>query len=66
MTPEPRDELTVEFTPARGPRRRVRFEPRVDGRHWRYTEVWTGCSWREEGRELVDDVAIDAEGVMLP
>ena len=49
--------FSVEFTPASGPRRRVRFIPRADGEgYWRATAIWNGCQWRETGREPVSDV----------
>ena len=66
MTPEPREGATAEYTPAAGPRRRVRFEPRSDGTHWRIEDVWTGCTWRETGREPVTDLVVDADEVQLP
>lgn len=49
------EEITVEYTPLRGPRRRVRFAPRSDGGYWRITEEHTGCRWRVTGREPVTD-----------
>ncbi|PSQ06644.1 hypothetical protein BRC92_00295 [Halobacteriales archaeon QS_4_69_31] len=42
------------YEPARGPPRRVRFEPRSDGTYERVEDVWTGCRWRPTGREPVD------------
>jgi len=64
--PEPTDALTVTFRPPRGPRQRLRFEPRSDDTHWRIDEVWTGCMWRERGREPVDDVTIERGAERLP
>lgn len=51
--------FTVQFTPERDPRRRIRYEPRThaDG-WWRITDEWTGCSWRIVGREPVVDVVV--------
>jgi len=44
------------YTPAGGPKRKVEFEPGSDG-HWERVEaVWTGCRWRETGREVVTDL----------
>ena len=49
--------FSVEFTPANGPRRRVRFIPRENATgYWRTTAIWNGCQWRETGREPVSDV----------
>lgn len=50
-------ELTYRHV--RGTRRRVRFEPTGDGRWTRVTEEWTGCGWRESGREIVAGVEFD-------
>lgn len=66
MTPEPRDGTTIEYTPAAGPRRRVRLEPRSDTTWWRITEHWTGYSWYEEDREPVQDVVVNSGEVVLP
>ncbi|WP_199722472.1 hypothetical protein [Haloarcula sp. Atlit-47R] len=44
------------YEPARGPKRRVVFEPRSDGDYLRTTAVWNGCQWRETGREVVTDL----------
>jgi hypothetical protein len=52
--------FTVEYTPVRGSRQRVRYEPRADDTgHWRIEEAWTGCRWRTRGREPVQDVVCD-------
>ena len=49
--------FTVQFTPARGARRRISYEPRTDADGWwRITHEWTGCAWRIVGREPVFDV----------
>lgn len=55
-------DVTIVFTPERGQRRRVRYEPRsnADG-WWRIHAVWTGCTWRIVGREPVIDVVIESE-----
>ncbi|MBX0325778.1 hypothetical protein EGH21_22430 [Halomicroarcula sp. F13] len=55
--------MSVTYQPTTGPHRRLRLEPRAaDGGMWRYTEVWTGCQWRTEGREPVDVLTIEREG----
>lgn len=61
-----REAFSVEYTPARGPRRRVRFIPRADmDGYWRETAEWNGCTWRTTGREPVDDVvAFDTAEVL--
>jgi hypothetical protein len=61
------DSFAVEYTPARGPRRRVRFVPRSDmPGFWRCTDEWNGCQWRETGREHVADVSTtDVESYLL-
>ena len=54
------DGFTVEFTPARGNRRRVRYEPRSNGPgHWRIDEIWNGFHWRIRGREPVRDIVCE-------
>ena len=59
--------FTVEYTPARGSRQRLRFEARVDGPgYWRIDEVWNGCRWRIRGREPVRDIVCDHETERLP
>lgn len=47
------DRFDVVYELACGPKRRVRFEPRSDGDWERIEGVWTGCSWRPTGREVV-------------
>jgi len=44
------------YEPMRGPKRRVEFEPRSDGSYLRIESVWTGCGWREKGRERVTTI----------
>jgi len=44
------------YEPVRGPKRRVRFQPRDDGRFCREEAVWTGCGWRMTGSEIVETV----------
>ena len=44
------------YEPLRGPKRCVEFEPRLDGGFERVESVWTGCGWRETGREVVETV----------
>lgn len=52
--------FTVEYTPARGSRQRVRYEPQTNSAgYWRIAEVWSGCRWRIQGREPVRDVSCD-------
>ena len=56
------DGFTIEFTLARGSRRRIRYEPRFDGTgYWRICEVWNGCRWRIQGREPVRDVVCEQD-----
>ncbi|GGO03747.1 hypothetical protein [Haloarcula pellucida] len=60
------DRLEVTYQPPAGPRRRVRFEPRAaDGGMWRYTDVWTGCRWRQEGCEPVDMIDVERGGEVI-
>jgi hypothetical protein len=54
-----RADVAIEYTPNQGPRRRVRYLSRDDGAYWRVTDVWTGCTWRETGRETVQHVLVD-------
>ena len=49
------------YQPERGPPRRVVFRRRSDGHFERSTDVWTGCRWRTEGREYVEDVAVEIQ-----
>lgn len=58
------DAIIVRWEPARGPPRRLRFEPRSDGRYRRVTEEWNGCAWRATGQEIVTDVAVDIPEVL--
>lgn len=41
------------YEPVRGPKRKIEFEPRSDGRFERIEAVWTGCTWRVTGREVL-------------
>ena len=41
------------YEPIRGPKRRVEYEPRSDGTYERVESIWTGCTWRPVGREIV-------------
>jgi hypothetical protein len=56
MTTPDRSEHVIEFTDTTQTRRRLRFVPHLDGDWWRIEEVWTGCIWRQTGRERVTDV----------
>lgn len=52
-----RESFSVEYSPERGARRAIEFVPRTDEDGWlRITKEWTGCDWRETGREQVSDV----------
>ncbi|WP_224449314.1 hypothetical protein [Haloprofundus salilacus] len=52
-------DVTVEYTPASAPRRRLVFESDpIAGRTLREDE-WTGCNWRTVGREPVRDVDVE-------
>ncbi|MFC7077884.1 hypothetical protein [Haloarcula halophila] len=44
------------YQPVRGPKRRVEFEPRSDGRFERVESMWNGCRWKETGREALANV----------
>lgn len=52
------EDVTVRWVPRTGPPRRLRFRPTADGEWWCCTEEWTGCHWRETGRERVTDISI--------
>ncbi|KAA9396154.1 hypothetical protein Har1130_16310 [Haloarcula sp. CBA1130] len=41
------------YEPARGPKRRIEFEPRSDASLESIEAVWTGCRWWATGREVV-------------
>ena len=58
MTRDRTDAIEVTYRQLRSSPRRIRFEPRSDGRWERSTAVWTGCVWRATGSELVQDVEI--------
>jgi hypothetical protein len=60
------ESISIEFTPNRSVRRRIEFVP-VAGNpgYWRITSEWTGCRWRETGREHVRDVIVDHTGAFL-
>ena len=53
------DAVTVRWQPPRQPARKLVFEPRSDGDWLRIEKSWTGCTWREVGTEVVDDVAVE-------
>jgi hypothetical protein len=56
----PDGEHVVEYTPADGPRRRIRYEPRADGDGYlRVVDEWTGCNWRQVGAEPVADLVVE-------
>lgn len=59
MTRDRSDAHEIVYEPARGPKRRVRFEPHSAGDWMRIAEVWTGCTWRPTGREVVRDLTVD-------
>lgn len=59
MTRDRSDAIIVRRDPLRGPPERDRYEPRSDGRWVRVDEVWTGCTWRPRGRELVANVSVE-------
>lgn len=51
-------EYSVSFV-ADGTPRQVVYKPReCEPGHWRAVYEWTGCTWRFEGREAVDDVSV--------
>jgi hypothetical protein len=39
------------YEPVRGSQRKIHFEECGDGGFYRIESVWTGCEWRETGRE---------------
>jgi len=52
MTTQPAAEARgFVYEPARGPKRKVEFEPQSDGSVVRIEPEWTGCVWREIGLE---------------
>lgn len=53
------DAVTIQWTPQRGPPRRVLFHPQEDGSYRRETQEWNGCRWRIEGSEIVEDVSVE-------
>lgn len=55
------DGFAVVYDDADGrPPRRLRFEPRDDGRWDRIEEIWSGCSyWRPVGRAVCERVELD-------
>jgi len=53
------DRFEFVYEPARGPARRVRFEPRSDGGWLREVDIWNGCNWRPTGSEPVDALHVD-------
>ena len=54
--------FTIQYTPERQPRHRVRYEPRThaDG-WWRIVDQWTGCAWRVTGREPIGDIQLTSQ-----
>ena len=53
-----RDDVSVRWCGADGDNRRLRIVETADG-YDRVTETWTGCIWRETGREPVTDVEVE-------
>jgi hypothetical protein len=41
------------YEPVRGPKQKIKFEPRSDGSFEHIETVWNGCQWRVTGRESV-------------
>lgn len=56
------DGLTLRIKSRPGNWRRIRIEPRSDGRYDYHTDRWSGCKWLPEGHEIVADV--EAEGAL--
>lgn len=56
MTLDRTDAHGFVYEPVRGPKRKIAFEPRSDGRFDRVEAVWTGCAWRTTGSEIVATV----------
>ena len=52
-------EQTVAWTGTDGVRRKLVFEPDEAGEYWRVEYEQLGETWRQIGREPVEDVAID-------
>jgi len=60
------DAFTVEYSPAEGLRKRVRYEPRANRRGWwRIEEEHTGTTWRTLGREPVRGVVCESDTEVL-
>lgn len=60
------DGFAVRYRPPQGPPRKVVFEPHSEGFYLRRTFVWSGCNWRLEGEEPVNDVAVEGVGRAAP
>jgi len=54
-------ERCVRWTPASGEPHRYRFVD-IEGDTVRVHEEWTGCTWREVGRERVVDLEMTLDG----
>lgn len=63
---QPEDGFAVRYRPPASPPRKEVFEPHSDGGYQRQTYTWTGCRWRLEGEEYVDDVEIEGVGRAVP
>lgn len=59
MTRDRSDAVIVRLDPVRGSPRRYRFEPRRDGDWTMVDEVWTGCTWRSRGREVMASIGFE-------
>jgi len=53
--------VEVTYQPLRGPRQRIAFSPRDDGRYTREEYIWGGDQWRFAGAEIVTDVNVDRD-----
>lgn len=64
--PDPREEVTIAWTPATGPRRRLRFEPVAGDEYERIEEWYNGSTWVRVSGERVTDVVADQVVESLP
>jgi hypothetical protein len=54
--------VQIAYTPNGAARRRIRFVRRQNGSGWwRIVDEWTGCTWRQVGREPVSDIGLSID-----
>lgn len=59
-----REPIEIKFTTEQGQRRKVKYTPKPGGDWLRSVYQHTGCAWKPEGRERVEDVDVNNPGLV--